>query len=168
MSNIVDAKNLGSQPSDATDPTTADRKAERDQIIKKLSRLEEKTTPGASDLSPKQALFDATDVQKRHPDKRVRWVSLKNPDKVLARKLEGYELMSEADGGRRLGEDSALAAISREKYEARVKRQEALAKARLSQHKTEMAALAEGLAKQLRDRHGIDIDVDRLLVSERE
>jgi len=147
-------------------PTTADRKAVITEIKKKLDRSEAKSTPGAAILAPKQRLLDARDVERRHPDKRVRWVSLKNPDKMLSREMEGYSILPKEEGGKRLGEDLVLMSIPRERYEARVKAQDKLTMARTKQHKTEMVALAERLARELKDAHGIDINVDRLLVNE--
>lgn len=137
-----------------------------DRIAKNLQRQEETSTAGANVLTPKQQLLDAREVEKQNPDRRVRWVSLKNPDKMLSRKMEGFEILPEDKGGRRLGDNLVLMSQPRERYEQRVKAQEKLAKQRLNQHRDEMRNLAEGLAKQLRDRHGIDIDVDRLLVNE--
>lgn len=145
--------------------STAERIAERNKIVKDVKRLEEVSTPGANVLAPKQALLDARDVEAKRPDKRVRWVSLRNPDKMLARKSEGYSIVPESEGGRRLGDDLVLMEIDRKVYDARVARQEKMNKDRLKQHKTEMEGLAERMAKQLRDQ-GIDIDVNRLLVNE--
>lgn len=148
------------------DNVGVEKSASAVEVLDRLKRQEDKSMPGASVLTPKQSLLDASDCQKQNPDLRVRWVSVKNADKALARRMEGYEIIPEAKGGKRLGDDLVLMGISRSKYESRIKEQERLNKARLTQHKSEMTALAESLARQLRDRHGIDIDVDRLLVNE--
>lgn len=150
-------------PAETQQPAT---KSAIEAIKQKLDRSEARSTPGLAVLAPKQALLDARDVEKANPDLRVRWVSLKNPDKMLARKMEGYDVLPTEKGGKRLGEDLVLMGIPRAKYEARVEAQRKLTAARMKQHKTEMAGLAERLARELRDNHGIDINVDRLLVNE--
>src|SRR5512138_58264 len=95
-------------------------------LIKKLSRQEETTNPGANVLTPKQELLNARDVQEKHPDKRVRWVSLRDAQKVESRKMEGYKIIPSEEGGRRLGDDLVLMEIPREIYEAKVKQIEQL------------------------------------------
>ncbi len=148
--------NVGTQAASAS---TAD-------VLARLKRQEEKSVAGANILTPKQQLLDATACQALNPDLRVRWVSLRNADKALSRKVEGYEIIDEKKGGKRLGDDLVLMGIPREKYDAKIRAQERINKERLKQHKSEMLAVAEQMARQLRDRHGIDIPLDRLLVSE--
>lgn len=130
--------------------------------IKKLERIEAVTAPGAYVRQPKNAMLDARDVQARHPDKHIRWLSRRNADKMVSRKLEGYEVLSEKDGGRSLGDSMVLAAIPRAKYEARVAAEQAENARRLQRHKPEWEKMADNMARQLRDNHGIDIDPERL------
>ena len=135
-------------------------------LIKKLTRQEEVTTPGANVLTPKQEMLNASDVQAKHPDKRVRWVSMRDAQKIESRKMEGYKIIPSEEGGRRLGDDLVLMELPREVYEAKVKQTEKLNEQRLRQHRDEMERVVEGVVKQLRDRHGIQVDTKRILVEE--
>lgn len=136
------------------------------ELAKKLGRQEQTTTPGAELLTPKQRLLDAREVQSKNPDTRVRWVSLKNPEKMQSRVAEGYEVLPPEKGGRRIGDNLVLMGISKEKHEARVAREQKLNQVRLNQHKDEMARIADAVARELRDRHGINVNPERILVQE--
>lgn len=136
------------------------------ELAKKLQRQEQTSIPGASLLTPKQALLDARDVEKKNPQLRVRWVSLKNPEKLQSRQAEGYTALTAEQGGKRLGDNLVLMGVPREQYEAKVKRQQQLNDQRLRQHKDEMAAVAEAVARELRDKHGISVNPERILVQE--
>lgn len=136
------------------------------EVLKKLGRAEDKTVPGARVLTPRQQMLDASAVAERHPDKRLRWVNLRNPEKVRARLLEGYEKLPENEGGRSLGDECALFALSREVYEDKVASIDAENARRLSLHRDEMQAAVAAVAKELRDKHGIRVDEKRLFVDE--
>lgn len=138
-------------------------------VAAKLQRKEAKTEPGAGVLTSKQMLLDsAADVKaKRAEDgKHVRWVNLSDPTKIQSRQNDGYQIIPTEEGGRRLGDQLVLMECPQELLEAREAKQEAMNKARLNQHKTEMERLAEQTAKILRDQHGIDVSPERLLVKE--
>ena len=136
------------------------------EILDRIKRQESRTIPGADVLTPKQRLLDASDVQSKHPQSRVRWVSLRDPMKVQARQADGYEILSTEQGGRRLGDESVLMACPRETYEARVAAQDRLTQDRLNAHKYELERAVEGVARLLRDKHGLDVDLDRLMIRE--
>lgn len=132
-------------------------KAKADQI--------ERTTgmSGAIPNMPKQRLMDARDLQAQHPDKRIRWLNLRNPDKVAGRIAEGYVRISGDDGGRHLGDDYATFAIPVAEYNRRIAENERLGKERLKAYKTEFERTAESVARVLRDKHGIDVSAEDLL-----
>lgn len=137
-----------------------------DDLKKKLEQVEATTVPGAPTLTPKQQMLDASDVEKRHPDKVIRWVNIRDPQKAASRQVEGYVRLSEAEGGRHLGNDLALMAIPRRQHEAKVAAIAKLNDDRLNAHRREMESVAESVAKQMRDRYGVSIDASRILVDE--
>jgi len=140
------------------------------EIIKaKLAAEEAKTIPGAPVRTPKEQLLDARSTQEKlGPEVHVRWLNTKNPDKVAARQAEGYVLVPESEGGKRIGDEMATFAISRKTHEARVAAQKAENKRRLTSHKTDMEVLAENTARTLRDKYDIRVDPKRLFSDEGE
>lgn len=140
-----------------------------EKIQKQLASQEAKEVLGAPTRTPKGLLLDARDTQEAvGPDKHVRWLNLKDPNKVAARQLEGYVRVPESEGGKALGDEMATFAIDRKRYDARVAAQEAEGKRRLVAHKTDMERLAENTAKVLRDQYNIDVDPKRLFRDEGE
>lgn len=132
-------------------------------LKKNLESQESQEFAGSVVMAPKQQLLDARDVEAAHPTKRIRWLNLQNPDKVLARQTEGYVRLSEEEGGRSLGGSMALFAIPRGAYEAKLRAQKAENKRRLSIHKQEWENIADGIARTLRDRHGYNIEPEDLI-----
>jgi len=126
---------------------------------------QEKTTgnSGAVPNTPKQMLLDGTDIQEKNPEHHVRWVNIKDPQKAAGRQAEGYERVPMSEGGRQLGDELAAFRIPTQGYEARLARQEKLNEHRLSSHKVEAERMAEGIARELRDRHGIHVSAERIL-----
>ena len=142
-------------------------KAQELRLIKeRLDQVEKTTIPGAASLTPKQQLLDASDVQDMHPDKRLRWVNVGSQDKAQSRIAEGYRLLDKDQGGRSLGDKLALMHIPRKVYEEKVARIAHETERRREAHKGEVQRAVEGVARELRDRHNINLDVDRLLVDE--
>lgn len=140
-----------------------------DAIKAKMEVQERTTVPGAFDRTPKGKMLDASSTEKSvGPDKRVRWLNLKDPNKVAMRQQEGYVRVPESEGGKVLGDEMATFAIPRERHEARVAAQNAENKRRLVAHKTDMERLAENTARVLRDQHGISVDPRRLFRDEGE
>lgn len=146
------------------EPSLAARKAALTQQLKTLNELEAKTVPGAPILTPKAQLLDARDVEAAHPEFRFRWVNTRYPDRVATRKSEGYEIVPDGEGGRRLGDEMALARIPREKYDARVARITRINEERLEAHKAEFKQVVESVAREMRDRYGLrETTLERLL-----
>lgn len=135
------------------------------EVLKKLDTAEAKVEVGLPSLTPKQKLLDAQDVQKKFPGKRVRWVSATFAEKMTARKLSGYEAVPEKDGGRRVG-NLVLMFCPVETYNERVRSIRKLNEERLQQHNREMEMMAESQARFLRDKMGITVTPERLLVKE--
>lgn len=134
--------------------------------LKALREQEGRSVPGAMVLTPKQTMLDARDVEAKHPDKKLRWVNLRDRQKAESRKIEGYTRLSSDEGGRALGDEMALFFIPRDQHEARVENVRRLNDERLNAHRHEMQAMAESVAKQMRDRYGVSIDANRILVDE--
>lgn len=140
--------------------------AELREQQKQLERQEAKTVPGAFSREPKQHLLDASDVQKRHPDKHIRWVNIKDPQKVESRQLEGYVRLTAEEGGRQVGGELALFAIPKAQYESRVAWQRQRNRELLTAHRGEMQKEAQKLERELRDQHGFDVGSKGILVDE--
>ncbi len=155
-----------------TEPLThvnrvAERRGLTQQQIRALERLEGTFEGGATVLTPKERLLDARDVQAQNPDKHVRWLSLRNTEKLDARIEEGYAKLSEEDGGRQLGDSMALFAIPRQLHEARVKRQEKMTRERMGAVKELYAEVGSRLAHEMKRQHGLsDAQVRRLIINE--
>lgn len=134
------------------------------EALERLKR-EEKITgrSGAVPLTPKQQMLDASEVQSAMPDKHVRWVTLRDPNKMAQRKAEGYTILPPTEGGKSIGDELVLMAIPRDLYEQRVARQDAENRRRLNQHNREWEALAENQARILRDKHGITVSPEQLM-----
>lgn len=130
-------------------------------------RVEAKTVPGATPRAPRQQMLDsAKAVQDRHPDKRVRWVNMRDPQKVESRQMDGYQRLTSEEGGKQLGNELVLMAAPRELVEAREANERQINRDRLEAPKRMMQEAAEGIARELRDRHGINVDPSRLFVNE--
>ena len=139
------------------------------EIQKKLAAQEATTVLGAPSRTPKERMLDASSTQEKlGPEAHVRWLNLRNPDKVAMRQAEGYVRVPESEGGKAIGDEMATFAISRKSYDARVAAQEAENKRRLVAHKSDMEKLAENTARVLKDQHGIDVDPRRLFRDEGE
>ena len=145
-------------------PSAADAKAEVKNTTEKLERLERTTgRSGAVPNAPKQMLLEAPDAVAQHPDKRLRWGSLSNPDKMEVRKAEGYERLPVSEGGKQVG-NMVLLALPREEYEARVRRILEENERRLTLHNHEVEAVAEQVAKVLRDKYGLRIPAEDIII----
>lgn len=135
------------------------------EVLDSLKRVEDKEVSGLRQSTPKQRLLDASDVQKKFPQKRVRWVSSTFSEKMESRKMEGYEVVPEKDGGRRVG-GLVLMFCPIEVHKERVRSIERLNAERLQLHTREMQGMAEGEARRLRNQHGIKVDAKDLLINE--
>lgn len=131
-------------------------------LLAKLKQQEAREVGGAASRLPKQMMLDASDVAAKHPDKHLRWVSMKDSNKMASRKLEGYVAIPVTEGGRTLGDSLVLMGIPKAAYEQRVARQKQENARRLNQHDADWENLAEGVARELRDKHGIKVDARQL------
>lgn len=134
-------------------------------VLKKLEVAENKALPGLRVQTPKQKMLDASDVQKKFPNKRVRWVSSTFSEKMESRKMEGYEVVPEKDGGRRVG-GLVLMFCPIEVHKERVRSIEKMNADRLQLHTREMHGMAESEARRMRNQYGIKVDAKDLLIDE--
>lgn len=142
--------------------TPAQAKIEEMQAA--LSREEAKTgRSGAIPNTPKARLLDASDVQAKKPEKHFRWLNQKNSDKMMMRtEVEGYERVPVAEGGREVG-NLVLGQIDKDKYLARKAREERENQQRLKSHEADVQREAEGVARHLRDKHGINVRAEDIM-----
>lgn len=133
-------------------------------IKKKLDRIEAKEIFGAPSRLPKEMMLDASDAQARHPELHLRFVNIKDPNKAAGRLAEGYRRLSDEEGGRHLGDELALFGISREVVERKRELQRQRNEMLLTQYKHEMEGAVEAVARELRDRHGVNVDTDRIFI----
>lgn len=129
-----------------------------------LDRVEAKTIPGAPNRLPKEMMLDASDVQAKHPDLHLRFVNIKDTNKAAGRLAEGYRRLSNEEGGRHLGDELALFGVPREVVERKRKAQAERNTALLTQYKSEMEGAVEAVVRELRDRHGINVDTNRIFI----
>lgn len=164
MANII----VDPKPEPTPDPnqgqSNSDKRAALTAQMDALNRAEAKTGgSGAIPNAPKQKLLDASDVQTKYPDKRLRWISVANADKVEVRQAQGYVRVPVAEGGRQVG-NMALFALPRDEYERRVAEIRRVSKERLKAHETEVERMAEQVAKVLRDEHGLKVDARDIIL----
>lgn len=138
------------------------------EIIKKLKRQEELEVHGAPNNTPKQQILNQSELAAKllSEGKSLRWVNIKDPNKAISRKAEGYVRLPESEGGVTLGDELALFVIPTQLKEQRLARQEKLQQTRLTAYKTEMEQLAESTARTLKDKYGISVDSSRLFSDE--
>lgn len=151
---------------DAGTAKRAEAKAELDFLSKELAAIEARTLSGAPSLTPKEIILDLSDLQAKHPDKVVRWVNIKAPGVADRRRLDGYIRLPESEGGREIGGEVAVFVTSKRLHEHRVAELNKATEARLRAHRTEVENTAEAIAKELRDKYGISINAERILVNE--
>lgn len=140
------------------------------ELLKELERREATEEYGAPSRTPKADMLDARALEAKKPDKYLRYVSTRNEDKALQRKAEGFTPVDDGEA-REVGVNarvgtSVLMEQDRRVHDARIKRQEKENDRRLRQHKGEVEAAIEKVAKEMRDRYGINIPVERLFVNE--
>lgn len=144
----------------------AEARQELDNLSKALAHVEAQSLSGAPELTPKEIMLDLSDLKAKHPDKHFRWVNIKAPGVAERRRLDGYLRLPESEGGRELGGEVAVFVTTERLHEHRVAQIEKLTKDRLSAHRAEVEQAAEAVARELRDKHGLRVDVGRLLVDE--
>lgn len=148
--------------------TDQEKRDKLEQQIKDLALREGKEgRAGAVPRDPKQLLLDARDVSAMpvNKDRRIRWINVGSAERAEVRKHDGYQILAEKEGGRRVG-NLALAYLPKKEYERRVAVVKRANKERLDAHKREMEQMAESVAKTLRDQHGLEIDAADIIVQE--
>lgn len=142
-------------------PSRAEAIAKIKEMREALKRQEATTGPsGAMPNSPTGMILDASGVQAGHPDKRFRWVSV---NKAARRQVEGYQRVPEVEGGKQVG-NLILMALPRDVYEARVAALKKVNAERLTAHVKEVEEVAEGVAKYLRDKHGVSVKPEEFFI----
>ena len=136
-------------------------------IAARLKDVERKEVLGASPRMLKQKAIDLAGLQEKYPDKHFRRVNARDPGKVQSRKAQGYtvtdeKVAEEAGVSARLGQEDVVMETSADRAEELRRANEAEQKIRLSAHKAEFDQTVEAVARELRDKHGLDVDVERL------
>lgn len=132
------------------------------EMKEQLKKAAEAQFTGAAPAATATMLLDKTQAEKLNPEHRVRWVSLRNEQKAQMRVNSGYVRLSAEEGGRQVG-NLVLMKLPREEHERRVAAIKKLNQDRLSVHNREAEAMAEQIAKELRDNHGISVRPETLL-----
>lgn len=140
--------------------------AELEAQRKQLQNIEDKNVPGLRVRTPRAKMLDISEVQKKHPDKHLRWVSIREEEKAEARKEEGYTRLTAEEGGRQIGKELVLMGIPKEVAQQRKRDQEERNALLLDAHKVTMRNEAESAARYLRDQAGLKVDADTILISE--
>lgn len=132
------------------------------EALDALQRHEDLTVPGARSRMPKELMMDAPEARahEANKDKHLRMVAAGN---VASRKLDGYEIVPLAEGGKDLAGHAVLMRLPKHIAEARKKNIEKQNAEKLTAHKKEAEGIAEGLSKMLRDKHGLNIPAERIL-----
>lgn len=131
-----------------------------------VDRVEEKEVPGVRVRTPRARMLDAREVQAKHPDKHIRWVSTRDDEKAEARKEDGYTRLTSEEGGKSIGKELALFSIPKKEAEARIQDQKDKNQVLLNAHKVAMQNEAESAARFLRDQKGMKVSAEELLISE--
>lgn len=140
-------------------------------LAEKLRKAEAKELSGAASSMSKTSMLDVSVIEKMHPEFHYRHVNMTDPQKVQFRKDRGYVPVSDEEGKEagiavRHGNELVLMKCAREVYDKKVEQQRAMNKARLVAHKAEVQGVAEGIVRQLKEQYGIDVPLNRLMVSE--
>ena len=151
--------------------TTTETRTKLRALADKLRAAEAKEVLGAPSNMSRTQMLDVSIIEKMHPESHYRYVNMTDPQKVILRKNRGYEPVTDAEANEagvaaRHGSELVLMKCARSLYDTKVLQQKELNKARLVSHKTEVRGVIEGVARQLKDQYGIDVPLDRLMVSE--
>lgn len=139
------------------------------ETLKTLGRIEEKNVSGLKSRLPKNRLLEIPDEAiKENPGYHLRWVSLREDQKVDVRKGDGYEIVPMDKGGKTIGKELVLMRVPISIAKERVKEQHALNDEKLKAHRNEMQRAAEEGVRELRDAGGMSVNVSRVLVDESE
>lgn len=137
-----------------------------EEALKNAAALEAKLVPGAPTRTPRAKMLEAPEAVEKNPDLGLRWGNIRDPQKMETHQMDGYRRLTSEEGGKQIGNELVLLGIPKPLAEARIAEQKALNAERLTAHVRTMENAAEGVAKELRDRHGINVDPRRLFVNE--
>lgn len=146
--------------------TQTAKKANLDLLAETLKHIEAQTLSGTAVLTPKEVLLDLSDLKAKHPDRHFRWVNIKAPGNADRRRLGGYIRLPESEGGRELGGEVAIFVTTQRIHEHAEAKIKADNKKRLQAHRAEVENAVEAVARELRDKYGLKIDAERILVDE--
>lgn len=154
--------------------TPAEEAARTREAVKALSQklrdTEAKNLSGAAPRSPRSGLLDIRELQAMHPEVHYRYVNMTDPQKVRGRRNRGYVPVTDEEakeGGVdvRIGSELVLMKLPREEYERLVSEQKRINKERLKAHQSEATKAAEAIVRELKDKHGLDVPLERFLVT---
>jgi hypothetical protein len=146
--------------------TGAEAKQVLDALTEALRKIEAQTLSGVAVLTPREVLLDLSDLQAKHPDRHFRWVNIQTPGTADRRRLDGYIRLPESEGGKEMGREVAVFVTTKRIHEQREARVKKMNRERLNAHKAEMENVAEGVVRELRDRYGLKLDLNRILVND--
>jgi hypothetical protein len=140
-------------------------------LKEKLDRTERTTgRSGAIESTPKQKMFDISGIKEKNPNKHYRYVNTSDAAKAQLRVEQGYVAVPEEEcreaGVRPSVGEGRLMELPRERAEERREEIREMGERRLKASRTEVRQAAEAVARELRDKHGIDLPLERLLVDE--
>lgn len=139
--------------------TEAVRKIE--EMKAELKRRAEQQFSGAASNASAGMMLDMDEAKRLHPGDRVRWVNVANAQKAQVRQASGYQRILAEEGGRQVG-NLVLFKLPAEEHQRRVEKIKQLTQERLNAHNREAEVMAEGIAKELRDRHGIHVEPETI------
>jgi hypothetical protein len=142
-------------------PSKAEAIAKILEMRKQLEKQAAQEYSGARSNATATMMLDKSEAEALNPGSRVRWVSLKNATKATARQASGYTRLSVEEGGRQVG-DLVLMKLPAAEHARRVEQIKKLTQERVNAHNREAENMAENLARELRDRHGIDVKPEML------
>ena len=137
-----------------------------EQALDNAKALEDKLVPGARTRTPRARMLEAPEAVAKNPDKVLRWGNMRDPEKMETHKMDGYARLTSEEGGKQLGNELVLLGIPKKLAEERVAEQKQRTAELMQAHTRTMEGVAESVARQLRDRHGISVDASRILVNE--
>lgn len=150
--------------------TKADVKSALKNLTDKLNKQEGQKRSGARSRMPKGRMLDARAIEEKDPEHYYRYENTDDPGKMQVQIDSGFETVPEKEcdeaGVRAQVGELRLIRQPMEDHQEDVQRAKELNKRRLEAHKTEVLQAAESVQKELRDRYGMDVPLNRLLVDE--
>lgn len=145
----------------AATPSKAEAIAKIVEMRKALERQGALEHSGAASNATATTMLDKAEAESLNPGKRLRWVNVRNAEKAQLRQASGYERVPESEGGRQVG-NLALFRLPGAEYDRRVAKIAKLGKDRLEVHNKQAEQFAEKVARELRDKHNIDVNPEQI------